>query len=583
MLLSGYSINTFFKLNILFGAISLFAACTDDLPPAVADAYASLPDKLDYNFHVKPILSDKCFACHGPDAESRYADLRLDLPASSPLLSSTEASTRGRALNGELLERILSSDPEQVMPPPESKLSLSDRERATLAKWLEQGAPYAEHWSFLARQEIQAPTGEGQEIDRFLNARLAQEVLSPNVPASPDILIRRAAFALTGLPPEPQDYALSYETLLDTLLARPAYGERMAAHWLDVARYADSDGYLDDKHRRLWPYRDWVIRAFNQNLAYDDFITQQLAGDLLPDANQETTLATAFNRLHKRNSEAGIVYEEYRVEYVADRTLTLGKALLGLSIECAQCHDHKYDPISQEDYFKTFAFFNSTAEIGTAVYGPDQTPGPSLLLSDERRDSIISFLREQIAKEEADLPIREQDPDLAEAEVYLPFDQVVQTVDHSFSSPLYGSETSSVSIQRDKFAQGRSGQALFYQDGTDLILPDSIGWHERHEPFSLGFSVRVDSSYEEAGLLMHCEVERLGTKGWSVHLENNHLRFLLAHSWPSNAIEVRTPKQLALHEWTDFVITYDGSSKATGVKMFRNGRQIEPIIVHDNL
>ena len=204
---------------------------------------------------------------------------------------------------------------------------------------------------------------------------------------------RRASFDLTGLPPSlgeidaflADESPDAFQRVLDRLLDSPAYGERMAAFWMDIARYADSDGYLDDKHRDFSPWRDWVIRAFNDNLPYDDFVTWQLAGDLLPDASQDQILATAFNRLHKKNSEAGIVFEEFRSEYVADRTNTFGKAFLGLTLECARCHDHKYDPISQKDYFQFYSFFNSTDEIGHAVYGPDQTPGPALLLTNDAR------------------------------------------------------------------------------------------------------------------------------------------------------------------------------------------------------
>ena len=570
-------------------------SCGSDLPPPVAEAYAALPHDLDYNFDVKPILSDKCFACHGPDPGTRKGNLRLDLAGDDPALTEEERRTRARALEGELQHRVLSDEPEVMMPPPESQLTLTDAERALLIKWADTGGAYRDHWAFQSPEPVEVPRVNDwgrNPIDAFVYERLQQEGLSPSAPATAATLLRRATLTLTGLPPtagELSGFTVNdYERLIDTLLVRPAYGERMAAHWMDIARYADSDGYLDDKHRELWPYRDWVIRTFNENLPYDDFVTQQLAGDMLPEASEETTLATTFNRLHKRNSEAGIVFEEARVEYVADRTLTLGKAFLGLSIECAQCHDHKYDPVSQQDYYSTFAMFNSTAELGTAVYGPDQTPGPALLLSDARQDSIIDYIEGLIAKEEAELPRTKaaSAPDVAAAPggVYVPFDRFGGAVDgKERTTPLVGAAVSTVKLTEPAVGPGRRGQALYLTEFTHLALPEGVGWRDRHEPWTVSLSLRPDTVYEEVGVLYHNEELRLGLKGYSLHLIDNRLRVIMAHSYPNNAVQLTTTAALPVGEWTDVVVTYDGSSRAAGFRVFIDGQLAGITVEYDNL
>lgn len=322
----------------------------------------------------------------------------------------------GNSVRSHLVERILSEDPEFVMPPPESHLGLSNEEIAVLIKWIDQGAEYKPHWSFIKLDKSVIPSVENKSwpqnpIDYYTLKKMEEYAFHPSPRAAKDILARRLFFNLTGLPPsleELDNFAAdtsprAYENLVDQLLASEAYGERMAMEWMDLARYADSDGYLDDKHRDFSPWRDWVIDAFNQNMSYDQFVTWQLAGDLIPETTQKSILATAFNRLHRKNSEAGIVFEEFRTEYVADRTNTLGKAFLGLSVECARCHDHKYDPVSQEDYYRMFAFFNGTNELGTAIYGPDQTPGPSLLLSNQEQREILAYLDNSIKEQEEKL------------------------------------------------------------------------------------------------------------------------------------------------------------------------------------
>lgn len=338
-------------------------------------------DSIDFNIHIRPILSDRCFKCHGPDAGQRKANLRLDLRenALAHLKDNPNAFVivPGDASKSELFRRISAHDTAEIMPPPRSNLKLSQTEIALIGKWIDQGATYKKHWAFITPRQATIPTVDDgawprNELDYFTLAAIEGAGLEPNPEADKERLLKRLCLDITGLPPslEWQEKFMrdtspnAYENAVDELLAQPQYGERMAAYWMDVARYADSHGYQDDGLRTMWPWRDWVIHAFNENYPYDRFVTWQLAGDLLPNATKEQVLATGFNRNHKITQEGGVIQEEYRIEYVTDRTNTFGKAFLALTFECAHCHDHKYDPISQKDYYSTFAFFNQVPEKG---------------------------------------------------------------------------------------------------------------------------------------------------------------------------------------------------------------------------
>jgi hypothetical protein len=368
----------------------------------------STAELIDYNFDIKPILSDRCFKCHGPDPNNRKADLRLDIEenafAALKENPGAHAIVAGKPDQSELVKRILSTDPQYMMPPPESNLTLNDDERYLLKKWVEQGGKYKKHWAFIPPQKAQFPETDEEtgkvinEIDRFVVAKLAKKDLRQSAEADKERLIRRVAFDLTGLPPSTKmtdDFLKdqsteAYEKVVDALLAKPAYGERWTNYWLDVARYGDTHGYQDDLPRVMWPWRDWVIKAFNENMPYDRFVTWQLAGDLLPDAGKEQLLASAFNRNHKISQEGGIVDEEYRVEYVADRANTFGKAFMSVSMECSRCHDHKYDPITQKDYFSLYAFFNNLKETGFVLNL--KTPEPYMPISKRDLEGELKFI-----------------------------------------------------------------------------------------------------------------------------------------------------------------------------------------------
>lgn len=376
-----------------------------------------IPDKISYNFHIRPILSDKCFACHGPDANKRQVGLRLDIAENAYKAldenPTAHALVPGKPMLSQVFLRISSEDSTLKMPPVESNLSLNTHEIKLIKKWIEQGARYEPHWAFIAPENSGIPEVKNEEwpkneIDYFILQKQEQKGITPNEEAGKERLLKRVSFDLTGLPPglAMMDSFLedtskdAYEKVVDQLLQSEAYGEKMAVHWLDIARYADSYGYQMDNFRSQWPWRDWVIHAFNQNMSYDKFITWQLAGDLMPDATKEQLLATGFNRNHKITEEGAVDEEEYRIEYVKDRTNTFAKGLLGVTLECANCHDHKYDPFSQKEYFQLFAFFNNVDEITFKTTPIDPTIGtpesyakkPLMEISNEDVKNILTFI-----------------------------------------------------------------------------------------------------------------------------------------------------------------------------------------------
>src|SRR5436309_5192776 len=400
-----------------FGLLRLAAFSTSLVLGATASSSAKGPAastgvKVDFDRQIRPIFSENCYQCHGPDEKARKAKLRLDTEEGAfRVLDGNAVIVPRRSAESELIKRITSQDPEEVMPPPKSNHKLTANQIELLRQWIDEGANWTRHWAFNAIQDPTLPKVQNSrlpanEIDHFVLARLEHEALSPSPEADRQRLIRRVTLDLTGLPPTPNEIesfladksAGAYEKVVDRLLASPRYGERMATAWLDVARYADTYGYQMDAPRPMWPYRDWVIKAFNDNLPYDQFVTWQLAGDLLPGATQEQRLATAFNRLHLQNEEGGVVDEEFRVAYVDDRVDTFGTTFLGLTVQCAHCHDHKYDPITMKDFYSLFAMFQNIDDSGQNPYTGFvlDMPAPTLLLSDEKTDQALAKQGKQI-------------------------------------------------------------------------------------------------------------------------------------------------------------------------------------------
>lgn len=402
---------------ILLGLVALLFAFKSGFFKSTKDSYADqrLPEVVDYNFHIKPILSDNCYTCHGPDANKRKAGLRLDLESNAfselPENPGKYPIVAGKPGNSLMYQHVVTDDPKQLMPPPDSQLKLNSYEKRLLKKWIEQGAKFEKHWAFIPPKKADIPKTERtdwaqNEIDAFILEKLEENDLSPSKKAGDHTLIRRMALDLTGLPPnaeQVQRYLSGssgniLERAIDEFLSTPAYGERMTQVWLDVARYADSHGYQDDSYRSMWPWRDWVIHAFNNNMPYDQFLSVQLAGDLMPDATKEQVLATGFNRNHPITQEGGVIQEEYQSYYVVDRTNTLGKGILGLTLECAKCHDHKYDQLSQKDYYEIYSFFNNVNEMGLrmdAVQAANQkyfADAPFMTITDEETNGVLSFI-----------------------------------------------------------------------------------------------------------------------------------------------------------------------------------------------
>ncbi len=395
-------------------------------------ALAAIPDEVDYNFHIRPILSDNCYKCHGPDASKREADLGLDTEAGAYAALKDNPSLHGikpgDPLKSAVWLRITSKDTAEVMPPPNSNLKLTERQITLIEKWIKQGAKFKPHWAFIPPQLTKLPEVADEdwprnEIDHYTLAKMNEVGLEPSPESDKERLLKRVSLDLTGLPPsldlqkrfmnDPAENA--YEKVVDELLKSRHYGEKMALQWLDVARYADSHGYQDDGLRTMWPWRDWVIHAFNQNYGYDKFLTWQLAGDLLKGPNgtpptKEMMLATGFNRNHKITQEGGVIDEEYRIEYVTDRTNTFGKTFLALTYECAKCHDHKYDPILQKDYYSAFAFFNQVPEKGlVGTIDASFADPPNLKITDQDVNDLLRFINKKDTASVMVMVMKDQD------------------------------------------------------------------------------------------------------------------------------------------------------------------------------
>ncbi len=587
------------------------------LPDTVAVAYERLPETVDFNQDIKPILSDKCYLCHGPDKGKIEAGLQLHLPelAYAELSESPGkyAITPGNLRKSETFHRILSEDPNVVMPEPSSHLSLTDKEKALLIKWIEDGAEYEDHWAFIPPQEPKVPEQVQEdlvinEIDAFVLARLQEENLKPNARADKETLLRRVSFDLTGLPPSLEDIENfvndtspnAYEKQVDRLLASPHYGEQMALDWMDLSRYADTHGYTVDRYRDVSAWRDWVIASFNKNRPYSEFIEWQLAGDMMPNASKEQILATTFNRLHPQNLEGGIVDEEFRSEYVADRTNVMGEGLLGLTVACAKCHDHKYDPISQKNYYELYSFFNNINESGQIPWDFSM-PVPNMQLPTKEQESFLAYVDELISQKQAKVMTTEK-TERSMAENWIASAQYQKerslkypeklVVNINFDNQLKNQlnpqskgkmRTQFTANEKAVFAKGFSGNGLQF-DGDIWMDTEKEGIFSRYEPFSIGIKIYVPKDLEE-GVIFH---KMLGTRlhsyrGYHLNIKENKLELLMAHVWPDNTIVEETLEEIPKEKWVQLTMTYDGSSKASGLKIFMDGRELKTKTVIDNL
>lgn len=581
---------------LLLTGLLLLASCgpTVSTDPEIL---AQLPDQVDFNYHIKPILSDRCYACHGPDENTRKAGLRLDDEAgafTTSLESGGKAIVPGSLRRSGVIHRIYADDPETLMPPPESNLTLTEYEKALITKWIEQGAEWKPHWAFIPLQETEVPEVAQTDwvrnpIDHFVWERLTREGLSPSPEANKERLLRRVSLDLTGLPPTIEeidafladDSPEAYEKVVDRLVATDAYAERMAMEWMDVARYADSHGMHADGWRNMWPWRDWVLKAFGENMPFDQFATWQLAGDLLPDASKDQILATAFHRNHPMTAEGGVVVEEFRLEYVFDRTNTTATAFMGLTMECARCHDHKFDPISQEEYYQLSAFFNNVKELG--MTGDDGNYGPMLVMLEEDEEERLSTLDTKIKQQESEIQLSHKEVAAAKNFIeqlesskinlkkglsfYLPMDRVSagkQQIDRNPKATLRG---------KPEIVEGKTGKAIRFDDEFEVIHLEGAGLYEMYESFSGGLWVQPEKDKEIQSLMANSGNKNNFWRGWNMELDSaNRLSVQIIHSLPDNYLHVVSEETLPKDQWSHAFFTYDGSGKASGIQLYVNGK-----------
>ena len=588
----------------------LGVSCSPSIPEEIAVEMDKLPEHLDFNIDVKPILSDKCFACHGPDQNKLEADLRLDIES---IAKSSGAIVERSLRRSEFFHRIIAEEEDQVMPPPKSNLVLSNREKAILIKWIESGAEYKDHWAFAPISSSQVPEIKESdkvvnEIDNFVLDNLSKYDLSLNVEAEKSILLRRLSFDLTGLPPTLEEIADfetdsaedAYERQVERLLDSKSYGERMATDWLDVARFADTHGYQSDRYRDMSPWRDWVIKVFNENLPYDDFITWQLAGDLLDNPTREQQIATAFLRLHPQNEEGGIVEEEFRVEYVTDRVNTVGTALMGMTVGCAKCHDHKYDPISQKEYFEMFSFFDNIKEAGQISFD-GAMPVPTIQMTDAKTDSIVAFLDEEIFKKEEQekqeiTAAQENFEEWLSKEIYISlsqnelpegirayFDLDDNLRNRANKKEIGKMERVSSAGEVPTYVEGkmRSGLKL---DGDAWLNLYPVGTYDKADDFNIGLWVNIPADIED-GVIFHKGdgAALYNFKGLHLALKDNRLEILVGCTFPYNAIIEYAKEEIPRDQWIHLAMNYDGTGNSNGLSAYLNGKKLQTEVAEDNL
>ncbi|HIK90969.1 MAG TPA: DUF1553 domain-containing protein [Planctomycetes bacterium] len=549
-----------------------------------------------YNRDVRPILADKCFRCHGPDAAARESQLRLDDRQNATKdRSGHRVIEPGNPAASELIGRVASLDDDERMPPVDSGLTLSSEEIEILRQWIKNGAEYQQHWSFIPPRRPSLPSVKHEAwpmnpIDRFVLNNLERHGLDPSGAADNATLIRRVTLDLTGLPPtlkeidaferdSSDDHEAAYQNLVDRLLASPRYGERMAPGWLDAARYADTNGYFTDNDRTMWLWRDWVIDAFNSNMPFDRFTIEQLAGDLLPESTMEQKIATGFNRNHMVNNETGIIEEEFRVEYVVDRVDTTATVWMGLTVGCARCHDHKYDPISQKDFYRFFSFFNNVPERGLS--GSSGNAAPLLKAPTPEQQGRLDQLPGQIAAAQQEFAAIQKELDDAQstwettAVAGLPRAGTAGLVAHFALDDELADEsvTGSVSI-----VDGMLGKAAKFDGAACISIANGVDF-DHGDAFSFGAWIRP----EAAGCVISKMNDAQDMRGFDVTLRKGKAIVNLVHRWNRNAIRISTASSLAMRQWQHLMVCYDGSGKAAGAKIYLDGQPQPVEVAQDTL
>ena len=549
---------------------------------------------IDFNRDIRPILSDNCFLCHGPAESTREADLRLDDRDSAIEM---EAIKPGNSEHSHLVKRIETSDPDLLMPPPDSNKRLTKSQQAMLREWIEQGAEYQKHWSFVPPEK--SVKIDSNPVDFFIKRRLKTSGLKPSPRAKLSTLLRRISLDLTGLPPTPSEVQAfveqaekhgvdaAYEQVVDRLLASPAYGERMTLAWLDAARYGDSSVMHADGPRDMWPWRNWVIQAYNSNMPFDQFTIEQLAGDLIPNATMNQKIASGFNRNHATSDEGGAFPEELRVEYVVDRVQTTSTVWMALTMECSQCHDHKYDPISQQEYYQFFAYFNNTTDPGMQTRNGNQTPVVEVVTKerlqqladaqskidqakkklDQYRDQaepkfVAWSKRETEAAGNSDAPEKK----LAGLTQWFPLEE-------ASGKQLNNSVTGAIAtIEKGKFqTSNRDGNTALQLNGkTQFVSTEPTIEIKGDAPFA--FAVWIKSDGKSGGAVFSRMDVAKSYRGYDLWIQGRNIGTHIINTWPSNAIKVVSSDQLKPDTWQHVVVSYDGSQKASGVRIYIDGK-----------
>jgi hypothetical protein len=552
---------------------------------------------IEYNRDVRPILFENCFSCHGPDSASRQAELRLDKREAAV---EKKAIVPSDAEASEMIRRILSDDADEQMPPPETKKKLTDAQKKLLVDWIKKGAEYQPHWSLIVPVRPPVPKVEKvaslvrNPIDNFVAAKLESVGLSPAPEVDRRTLARRVSLDLTGLPPTPEmvegfvkdEKPDAYERLVDKLMASPKWGEHRGRYWLDAARYGDTHGIHIDNYREIWSYRDWVIDTINANMPFDQFTIENLAGDLLPDATLEQKLGSGFNRCNITTSEGGAIDEEYQVLYTRDRVETTSIVWMGLTTGCAVCHDHKFDPITQKEFYQLAAFFNNTTQkpmdgnikntppiVMVPPKGADfarlnqiakQLPEAKKLVGDRRRD----------AKPEFDIWLSRARPEdiagempTSELELFAPLDDGGAVVRYEF----HGKRTEKPLPPTAEWRPGRSGsKAAYLNQGEVLVVPEA-GDFDANQQFSYSAWVKLPAN-DGSGAILARMNEEAGFRGYDLWVEGRRVGAHIVNQWPANAVKVVSRDQIPADQWTHVAITYDGSKKAAGAHVFVNGK-----------
>jgi hypothetical protein len=564
------------------------------LGTALCAIQAGAADAIEFNRDIRPILSDKCFTCHGPDAANRKTNLRFDIESgyAITLRDGKRAIVPGDAEQSELYQRITSTNKAFRMPPAYmGRDRLSDRDIELIKNWISEGAKWTPFWSFAPPRrpplpEVHETKWIRNPIDAFILNRLEREGLHPSPEADKRTLIRRVTLDLTGLPPTPAEVNAflqdnspnAYEKVVDRLLDSPGYAERMAYRWMEAARYGDTNGYQTDGPREMWRWRDWVIDAYRRNMPYDEFTVEQLAGDLLPNPTLDQRIATGFNRNHRTSGEGGIIPEEYRVEYVADRAQTTANVWMGITMGCARCHDHKYDPISQKEFYRLFAYFNRIPnEKGFAYnYGNEEPYIKAPLPEQQQKIRVLDSRIEKLQKNYAQLQ-----PSLAAAQQQWTRSlATARPLDWTVTRGLVFRSDSNLSASGVTTEQSPAGPAWQFDNKNCLEIKKDIANFGYLDPFT--FSAWIKPASLKGAILSQADDYFEGT-GHSLYLIDGKIRLHIVLRWTDLAIRLETINPVKLNEWQQIAVTYDGKRKAAGIHIYLNGEEQQTKVLFDQL